>query len=276
MIRRPTTRAHPRALLPSSASALLVALAFALSACGGSSPATIDRSKQSANALVAEALAAVAIPKYVEFSGSVAETAGNQTSSISAKNVVESRTSTAGTITITGNPTGVTSEHFAGTVSFVVANQITWVEGDDEFWDTLLATSSASKAEIKKLLPHLTGQWIELISASTANFNADTSGLIDPRGFVEEFLNQSETKLKKDGLVSVGGHETVQLSTTRGAVVNLAATGSPLPIVVQTKAPSALKTYFTYSYPNHADVSPPKHFQYLDTVLKPYEKPNAS
>ncbi|MGO9198047.1 MAG: hypothetical protein ACLQK4_13085 [Acidimicrobiales bacterium] len=246
-------------------------VALGLGACGSTPPATA-RGRQSAPSLASQTVTALGKVPYVEVSGSIGAGAASKSSSITVTDVVEGGAASMGTVDVVGNPMGTKGERFWGSVQFVVSNQITWVKGSTVFWSSLLSTAGADKAQISSLLPKLTKGWIELISASTSVFNTETAGLIDPRGFAQEFLHDSVSRFSNKGDVYLNGRHVVELETNTGATVDLAPSGSSLPAEIRTQSPSPITTGLHYSYPASATIEPPKHFQYLETVLKPYLK----
>jgi hypothetical protein len=254
--------------------ALLALLLVAVLASGCSSgAAATPRGHENPHKLATEMATALATKPYTEVNGSVSSkgTAAASTS-ITVSDVVASKTASAGTVSIVGNPTGTSGERFSGTVRYVVADHTTWVLGSSAFWRTLLTTGHVTSAVVSKLLPQLMKGWIELIAASTTNFNNQTAGLIDPKGFAEEFLHTAVSDFTNKGNVLVGGRDAVKLVTRQGATVDVAATGMPLLMSIATQAPSPVTTNLRYSYPASASIEPPKHFQFLTTILAPFER----
>ena len=269
MARRPTPWHARWTLVPT---ALLLSVALGLAACGASVPSTA-RGRAGAGTLALESVAALSSVRFVELNGSITSGSGTKAaSSISVTNVISGHGTSEGTVDVAGNPSGQKGDRFTGRVRYVVANHLTWVDGSNEFWTTLLSTAGASHSQVSSLLKKLAGHWIELIAASTSVFNTATAGLIDPRGFAQQFLHASAGQFSNEGDVSVNGKHVVELATSKGAVADLAPTGSALPVAIRTKAPSQVGTSLQYAYPSSVSIAPPKHFEYLETILKPYLK----
>lgn len=247
-------------------------LAVTAAACG-SSPSS-KRAGETAAYLAAEALDAYKQSNVVEARGTLATPAGLKVrSSVTLQPVIESGTSSEGTITVVGNPSGTKGQHWSGQVRYVIVHDVTWVYGSTAFWHSLFETNgNRCSLEAHQIFPKLVDHWIELISASTDAFNGNTLGLIDPRGFAEEFLHDSVTKLTNAGQHTLNGQQVITLKTSKGAAIDVPAFGSYLPVDVRTVSPAALRGAITYAYPKHATIASPTHFQYLDTVLAPFEK----
>lgn len=268
MARRP--QKQPTGRRPRIALAL-AAVAVAAAACSSSSspPRATEKPTPLANAAV-RALNSV---PYIELNGSISlGGSGKNKTAITVSDVIEHKSASAGTVTVTGNPTDQTGERFTGTVKYVIYNTLTYVYGSAEFWSSLLASAGASATQQYAIVPKLYHRWIELIASSSSNFNAVTAGLVDPRGFAQEFLHTSAPEFSNRGEVTANGASAVQLANGHGGLIDLASTGSPLPVLIAASGNAHIVTSLSYSYPTHATVAPPAHFEYLDTVLKPYLK----
>jgi hypothetical protein len=262
---RPTRPTARRLLQPV---ALFSIGAVSLSACGDSVAPTSARGRQPAEKLATLSVTALGKVPYVELSGSIS--AATSSSSLTVTDVVEGDGSAMGTVDVVGNPTGTKDARFTGSVRFVVSDQTTWVDGSKAFWTSLLSTSGAGARQVAALLPKLANHWIELVAATTTTFNEQTGGLIDPRGFAQEFLHDSAGKFSNKGDLYLNGQHVVELTTKVGAAVDLAPSGSALPFEIRTQPPAEVTTDLHYSYPTSETIAPPKHFEYLETILAPY------
>jgi hypothetical protein len=229
-------------------------MALVAAGCGGSPS---GRAAVSAPILLQETSAALSEVSTVHLSGTVVSktAAGTDTVSVDATSAGASGTA-AGTLGLEGPGLG-----FTGSTKYITIGGTTYVDAGSAFWKSLFGKQTASAAKIEaELLPKVVGRWVSLPAASTDNMYKDALGLSEPRVFVSATLTSAKGTLSNAGNQSFGGASGVQITSSTGVKILVAATGPALPLAVSdsaTKSSGSFQLNLTISYPSSAAVTAP-------------------
>jgi hypothetical protein len=257
-------RLRPASFSRTVAALSTLVLAVTAAACGGSPSA---RAATPAATLLLQAESALAHASFVHLSGSIVEQDASGTDSLTVDATSAGTSgSSQGTLDLEGPGLG-----FTGSTGYIVLGSSTWVKGTTAFWKSYFGAQTATVTRLEaRVFPKLVGHWIELPQASTGNMYKDALGLSEPRVFVTGTLSGIKGTLTNSGDQTLNGVSGVQISSSSGGRVILAASGSPLPIELSdaTSKSGNLSLSLAVSYPTGATVVAPAHFAVLLSLLK--------
>jgi hypothetical protein len=246
----------------------LVALAgVALAGCSKAPESA--RAKVAPSTLLAQASAAVAKVPFVHVTGQVTSTKGNQKDLISVEATSNQSGDSFGTLEFQGPGMG-----FEGKTKFVVNDGKTFVFGGVNLWKSFFG-SAANTPEAQGLLPKVTNHWIELPTASTTIIEDDAVGLTVPAHWLENSLTL-KGQLTNAGDSSIGGENGVEVSSSQGANVLVATTGTPLPLALSaetSKSGDTVNFTLVTSYPTTGTFVAPSGAQSLQALEAAYSGP---
>jgi hypothetical protein len=206
--------------------------------------------------------------------GEVVSKIGKSTVTVTVQAISSGATTNSeGTLDLEGPSLG-----FNGLVKYVIVGSTTYVYGGTAFWTSLFISGHPTAAAEKlksELMPQVLNRWIKLPVASTGAFYKDSLGLAEPRTFVSGSLAQMKGTLTNTGGQTLDGAHGVQIDSSTGAKVLVAATGSPIPLAL-AGAQSASSGTFTVTiavdYPTPTTIAAPPGAESLATLEVPYEK----
>ena len=190
--------------------------------------------------------------------GTLIEKTGPATVSITIDATSAGPTGTAeGTLQLEGPGLG-----FAGSTRYIVTGGITYVNAGTAFWKSLFGSQSPIAVSLEnEILPEVLDRWVELPAASTDVMYKDTFGLSEPRVFVSGSLTGIKGTLTNSGNRTLDGARGVEVKSTTGAEILVAASGPPLPLAI-VGTQSASKGFgitLAVTYPAGATISAPSH-----------------
>ncbi|MGD0083426.1 MAG: hypothetical protein ABSD78_09555 [Acidimicrobiales bacterium] len=266
MAPRPYPRAHRSpagGFAAISAVIATVCLGLGASACG-SSPT--GRAAVSGPILLQQAAAALANVPAVRVTGTVVSKVGSATDTVSvdATSAGASGTS-AGTLKLEGPAMG-----FTGSTQYITIGGTTYVNAGSVFWKSLFGKQTATAVHLEaELLPKIVNQWVSLPATSTDNVYKDSLGLSEPKVFVADTITSAKGTLSNAGNQSLNGAGGVQINSTTGAKILVAAGGPALPLAVsdsETKSSGSFALNLAISYPTGVTVAAPAHSVSLSAI----------
>ncbi len=216
--------------------------------------------------LLAQASTAVSSEHAVHVSGSITSTKGSQVDSVVVDATGNQAGASAGTLRFAGRGMG-----FDGETRFVIEGGSTFFFGDTALWTSLFGKSSTS-AEAEALMPKVVDHWIELPASSTALIDTDALGLPVPTLWLEKSL-KLKGKLHNQGSATLSGRRGIEVTSSQGAALIVAATPPTLPLALSaetTKSGDLVRLSLVISYPSSASISKPKSYQSLSKIESVY------
>jgi hypothetical protein len=194
----------------------------------------------------------------VHVQGTIVEKSGSATVSIGVDSTSAGATGTAaGTLDLEGPGLG-----FTGSTRYVVIGGTTFVKAGTPFWKSLFGTQTPTVVHLEtEVLPEVLNRWVELPSSSTDVVYKDSFGLSEPKVFVEGTLKGAKGSLTNAGNQTIGGVSGVEIDSSKGAKILVAATGTPLPLAFANKQ-SGSTTFaldLAVTYPASAKITAPPH-----------------
>ena len=235
----------------------VVAVGMLAAGCGSSSPPT-GRAGAAAAPLLQDSAAAFSKVPAVHIQGTITEKSGSATVSIGVDATSSGATGTAaGTLDLAGPGLG-----FTGSTHYVVIGGTTYVNAGTAFWKSLFGTQTPSVVHLEgEILPEVLDKWVQLPSASTDVVYKDTFGLSEPKVFVEGTLEGAKGTLTNAGNQKIGGVSGVEIDSSKGARILVAATGSPLPLAFANSqsGSSDFALDLAITYPASSKITAPPH-----------------
>lgn len=237
----------------------LIAIACATVAVSAASCANspTGRAADGAAPLLEESASALAQVPAVDIRGFIAERSGSTTVSISVDATSAGPSGTSqGSLDLEGPGLG-----FTGPTSYIVVDGITYVKAGTPFWKSLFGSQTSVAVRLEgEILPLVLNRWVELSGESTEVVYKDTLGLSEPRVFVAGSLAGKGT-LSNAGNQTLYGLNGVEITSSTGAKILLAASGPPLPLAFAgtESASGGFRLNLVVGYPTGVTISAPAH-----------------
>jgi hypothetical protein len=230
-----------------------VLMALVATACGN--PPT-GRAAVPGPQLLQQSVSVLQGKSLVHVAGTISEKQGSSTDSITVYATSNSADASQGTLDLEGPGLG-----FTGSTRFIVVSGETYVKAGSSFWSSLFGKQTASVRSLEgEILPEVLNRWVLLSSASTDVIYKDTFGLSEPRVFVSGTLQGMKGTISNDGDRSIDGVHGVEVDSSKGSEVVVAATGSPLPLeLAADPATSAFHLDLRVTYPANMPITAPLH-----------------
>lgn len=244
--------------MPRVAVAVLIAGIASLAAGCGSSSTPTGRAAAAAAPLLQGSQAALAAESVVHIAGTLLDTSGSAKVSIAVDATSAGAPGDAeGTLQLEGPGLG-----FQGSTSYIVVKGVTYVNAGTTFWKSLFGKQSAKVAALEdEILPEVVDRWVQLPQASTDVIYKDTFALSDPKEFVTGTLAGVKGTLSNAGNRTVDGVSGVEVTSSKGAAILVAASGPALPLVISGTGAggSGFGLSVVIHYPGPTTISAPAH-----------------
>lgn len=259
------TRPRPIIFRPALVAISALTVAVTTAACGGNPS---GRAATPATTLLLQAEAAVRQVPIVQMKGSIVEKGKSGTDSLTVDATSVGKTGTSrGTLDLEGPGLG-----FTGFTHYVIVGSSTWVNGTAAFWKSYFGDQTPTVTRLEaKVFPRLVGHWIGLLRQSTGTMYKDALGLSEPSVFVTSTLSGVKGTLANAGNQTVNGVSGVQITSSTGSKILVAADGAPRPIELAATASTSgsFSLNLAVSYPTGVTIAAPTHFSLLSSVLAP-------
>ncbi len=235
----------------------VLALGLLVAACGSTSSPT-GRAAQPPAPLLQGAQAALAREAVVHLSGTLSEKSGSTSVSLSVDATSAGAPGDAeGTLSLEGPGLG-----FEGSTRYVVVDGTTYVKAGTSFWKGLFGSQTSKVAALEaEILPEVVNRWVQLPAASTDVIYKDTFGLSDPKEFVSGSLAGVKGTFTNAGNRTIDGVRGVEVTSSEGAAILVAASGPLLPLVISGTGSvgSGFDLALVITYPGATTISAPAH-----------------
>jgi hypothetical protein len=198
---------------------LVVALAFALAGCGGSSSTSSTQrndngeAAKSANQVLADAVAATKSASFVHVTGNA--TCGGKPDTMDSQ--ISKGEGLQGTLTIEGQPVGL-----------MVIGKDAYVKAYAAFWEQFGGSKGAAAAQT------LNEKWVKF-PLNNAQFQAFVS-CMSPKAIFDKFKADAGSGLKNNGVTTYNGQSAIELDGgAENGTLYVAASGNPYPVALVKK-----------------------------------------
>jgi hypothetical protein len=181
----------------------VAATAAVLAGCGGGGSGSNDEASKSATAILADAKRAALAAGSARVTGTIHD--AGQTIGLDLK---ITRRGGGGTMTLQGSK-----------LDIIRLGKSVYIRAPSSFYEKVGAGKAAGQL--------LNGRWLKA-PASTPDF-ADLASLTDMNAFVAEALKPDGT-VSKGGQTTIDGQKAIELKSSKGGSLYVAATGKPYPI----------------------------------------------
>ena len=157
-----------------------------------------------------------------------------------------------------------------------IVTHTTYVKGGRPFWQSVFisGTPTASAEALEKaLMPKVVDQWVELPEASTATIFHDVLGLTAAKSWVQGSLSGMKGTLSNNGTQTLSGKTGVEVTSSTGAKVVIAASGPARPLAFTAHVDDKGSNFsldIVTTYPASVTIAAPSSFQVLSQLESAY------
>jgi hypothetical protein len=156
---------------------------------------------------------------------------------------------------------------FVGTIHFVALDHKLFLNADAPFWRQFLTPSTTlSSAAATAAIDAIRGRWIEIGGSAAASFSKGLGVFTDPRSFGASLFH-GIGKVTEGRPTRVRGIPVIPVVSGTAGVIDIARTGSPLPIEISGRDGSASSGVLAFSYPARIVVAVPPHAESIEQLL---------
>lgn len=162
---------------------------------------------------------------------------------------------------VSGTLTVKNGTKVVGPVAFVDLTSALYLEAGVAFWRQEISSlkTAATGVSATQLAAKLAGHWIEITGSEASSFASGFGGLTEPGKFAQSLLSGSG-KLVKGAPRVVRGRVVVPITSSEGATIFVALTGSPVPVEIAGSAAlgsSSVSVTALISYPSRLSIVAP-------------------